>query len=332
MNKRSIGIIGGGSWATALCKIIFDSGRDFSLTWYFRNEEDIDHLKKHRHNKKYLSSIEIRTEKIQFTSNINELIKNSEILILAIPAAFIEETFSTIDSNISDKFIISGVKGMIPNRNQIVGDYLHTAFQIPIHHIAILTGPCHAEEIALERLSYLTLASENKEFAKQTQALFQTHYCKINISDDIYGTEYAAVLKNLYAIASGISHGLAYGDNFQAVLISNAIREINNFVHVVHPIQRDIKSSAYLGDLLVTAYSKFSRNRIFGNMIGKGYSVKSALLEMNMIPEGYYALKSIYEMCAQKNITLPIIQSLNRIINESKPPAEEIKHLTTRLN
>jgi glycerol-3-phosphate dehydrogenase (NAD(P)+) len=332
MISEKIGILGGGSWATALIKIISDSGSKLRVNWYIRNKENIDHILKHRHNKHYLSSVEIQTDMVNISSDIYKIIQDSDILLTAIPAAFIQDAMSLHKADLSGKYIISGVKGMIPEHKQILAEYFNTVYDVPLKNIGIITGPCHAEEIALERLSYLTVASENQSFAQKIGSYFKTHYTEINISDDIYGTEYAAVLKNIYAIAAGICHGLGYGDNFLAVLISNAIREMKTFVDKVHPVKRDIKSSAYLGDLLVTAYSKFSRNRIFGNMIGKGYPVRSALLEMNMIPEGYYALESIYQIITKHQIDLPIIESVHSIVYLNNSSSEEIKKLTKQLN
>ena len=215
----------------------------------------------------------------------------------------------------------------MPDENQIIGEFLHQHYQIPFENFLVISGPCHAEEVALEKLSYLTIASRDTQLAACFAGMLQTRYIKTNISDDIYGTEYAAVLKNIYAVASGICHGVGYGDNFQAVLISNAIRELKRFVDAVHPIARDIKESAYLGDLLVTAYSQFSRNRTFGNMIGKGYTVKSAQLEMNMIAEGYYAVNSLHQVNKQYNVHIPICDAVYAILYEKKSPVVEMKRL-----
>jgi glycerol-3-phosphate dehydrogenase (NAD(P)+) len=217
---------------------------------------------------------------------------------------------------------------MIPDENLLIGEFFHQKYEVPLGQIVIISGPCHAEEIALERLSYLTFSSENLRVARAVAQLFECFYVKTTISDDIYGAEYAAVLKNVFAIASGICHGLRYGDNFQAVLVANAIQEMERFVNAVHPIQRDIKFSAYLGDLLVTAYSQFSRNRTFGTMIGKGYSVKTAQLEMEMIAEGYYGTKCIYEINKKYNVKMPILNALYDILYEKKSPTTVIRQLT----
>ncbi len=261
-------------------------------------------------------------------SDINSIVEKSDLLIIAIPSAFIKEAFSKNKVSFTGKFIFSAVKGIVPGENQIIAEYFNQKYDVPIQRIGVITGPCHAEEVALERLSYLTVASENESLAKFIGKKIKTHFTKIKISDDIYGTEYSAVLKNIFAIASGICHGLGYGDNFQAVLVSNSIREIKRFVDVVHPINRDIKNSAYLGDLLVTAYSKFSRNRMFGTMIGKGYSVKSALLEMNMVPEGYYAVKGIFELNKKHDINLPILNAVYAILYQQKSAKSEMLKLT----
>jgi len=331
MNTKKIGVLGGGSWATALIKILSDNSENDEIHWYVRNDKNIEHIKKHKRNKKYLSSVELNTEKLNVTNDICKVINKSEILIVAIPSAFINEALKNV-KNLSEKYIFSSVKGVIPETNQIVADYLENKFNVKPKNIGIVAGPCHAEEIALERLSYLTVASENEDLAKYVADKFRVHYTKIKVSDDIYGTEYAAVLKNIFAVASGICNGLGYGDNFQAVLVSNAIREIKRFVDTVHPITRDIKNSAYLGDLLVTSYSKFSRNRVFGTMIGKGYSVRTAQLEMNMIAEGYYAAKGIYEINKKYKIEMPITDAVYNILYEGKNPSIEIENLTYKLD
>lgn len=331
MNVKKIGVLGGGSWATALIKLLSESKPDEKINWYIRNAENIKHIKEHKRNKHYLSSVKLNINKLDISNDINLIINKSDILIFAIPSAFIKDSLSENNIDLSSKYIFSAVKGIIPDDNQIVAEYFNQKYKVPVQNIGIITGPCHAEEIALERLSYLTVASENKNSANFIAERLKVHYTKINISDDIYGTEYSAVLKNIFAIASGICHGLGYGDNFQAVLVSNAIREIKRFVDEVHPITRDIKASAYLGDLLVTAYSKFSRNRIFGTMIGKAYSVKTALLEMNMIPEGYYSVKGIYEINKKYKIHMPITEAVYNILYNNKPPAIEIKLLTDKI-
>ncbi len=331
MLNSSTGILGGGSWATAIVKMLNDSENSRTLNWYIRNSENINHIKKYRHNKYYLSSVELNTDQLYLSDDINDVIQKSDILIFAIPSAFIKNALSKNNFSLSEKYIISAVKGIIPEDNIIFAKYFNRKYHVSKQNIGIIAGPCHAEEIAAERLSYLTVASENRELATHLGSMLKTRYTRINVSDDIYGTEYSAVLKNIFATASGICIGLGYGDNFQAVLVSNAIREIKRFVDTVHPITRDIKNSAYLGDLLVTAYSKFSRNRIFGTMIGKGYSVKAAQLEMKMIAEGYYAVKSIYEINKTRKIEMPITDAVYNILYENKIPSEEINKLTDKL-
>jgi glycerol-3-phosphate dehydrogenase (NAD(P)+) len=231
-----------------------------------------------------------------------------------------------------NKIVFSAIKGIVPRPLLIVGEYFNQEFAVPYSHIGVVTGPCHAEEVALEKLSYLTIASQSGEFAQYVAEKISCRYIRASVSDDIYGTEFSAVLKNVFAIASGICHGLGYGDNFQAVLISNAIQEISRFVDAVHPIDRDIKDTAYLGDLLVTAYSQFSRNRMFGAMIGKGYSVKMAHLEMNMVAEGYYAVKCIQEINSKYKVNMPITNAVYHILYEKISPVIEIKLLTDKLS
>jgi glycerol-3-phosphate dehydrogenase (NAD(P)+) len=328
-----IAMIGGGSWATAIIKMLSDNFTSKEIYWWMRNAEAITHLQKYKHNPNYLSSVEIRIPEENISGDLVQIINAADYIILNVPAAFLKETLQGITAGqLSGKKIISAIKGIVPDENMIIGEFLNEKYNVPLEDIVVISGPCHAEEVALEKLSYLTIASIDTELATSFASLVNTRYIKTNISDDIFGTEYAAVLKNIYAIASGICHGVGYGDNFQAVLISNAIREINRFVDVVHPISRDINESAYLGDLLVTAYSQFSRNRTFGNMIGKGYTVKSAQLEMNMIAEGYYAVNCMHYINKKYKVDMPISRAVYAILYEKHSPHIEMRLLTEQLN
>lgn len=333
MEIPKIAMIGGGSWATAIVKMLSDNSADKEVLWWMRNEEAISHIKNFRHNPSYLSAVEIKVKPENISFDIKAIITKSDYVILNVPAAFLKHTLKEINAtDLKGKKIISAIKGIVPDDNLIIGDFLHEKLAVPYENIIVISGPCHAEEVALEKLSYLTIASIDNALATTFAGFLSTRYIKTNVSDDIYGTEYAAVLKNIYAVASGICHGLGYGDNFQAVLIANAISEIKRFVDAVHPIERDIKESAYLGDLLVTAYSQFSRNRNFGNMIGKGYTVKSAQLEMNMIAEGYYAANSMYLINEKYKVNMPICDAVYHILYENKSAAVEMKLLTEKLN
>ncbi len=326
-----IAIIGSGSWATALAKLLLNNTS--KINWFIRKQEDIALFKEHKNNPKYLSSVEFDISKITFFDSVSDCIKNSDFIILAIPSAFLHSSFTDIkEKDLKDKIIFSAIKGIVPEHNLIVGEYLNTVYNVPLQNIGVITGPCHAEEVAMEKLSYLTIASQNIENAATLSNLLNCRYLRSSVSDDIYGTEYSAVLKNVIAVAGGICHGLGYGDNFLAVLVSNAIQEIKRFVDEVHPIDRDIQASAYLGDLLVTAYSQFSRNRMFGTMLGKGYGVKRAQLEMNMIAEGYYAVKCVYEINKKYNVHMPITNAVYNIIYKNKDAAKEITELTTQLS
>jgi glycerol-3-phosphate dehydrogenase (NAD(P)+) len=327
--QSSVAVLGGGSWATALIKIL--SINIDSLGWYIRDKENLDFIKKHRHNKKYLTSVELPVEKIQFFDNISEAIKSADILIFAIPTPFLKDSISKYTGKFRRKFIVSAIKGIVPGDNLTVAEFFKTYYEVPFSSIGIISGPCHAEEIALERLSYLTISCKSLKNAEVIADKLRCFFVKVNTSNDIYGTEYAAVLKNIFAIASGISHGLGYGDNFQAVLVSNATQEIKRFLDITYKRSRKINSSPYLGDLLVTSYSQFSRNRTFGTMIGKGYSVKTAQLEMNMIAEGYYAIACIKEINAKYNVKMPIADAVYNILYEKISPAIEIKLLSEKL-
>jgi glycerol-3-phosphate dehydrogenase (NAD(P)+) len=334
MNEaKKIAVIGGGSWATANIKMLLDNTAEKEIFWWMRNESSIEHLKKYKHNPNYLSSIEIRLPEDNISSDIKEVISAADMVLLNIPAAFLKEALQEITPDLlTGKKIISAIKGIVPEDNMIIAEFMNSTYGIPLESIVVISGPCHAEEVALEKLSFLTIASLDIDLATTVANMLNTRYIKTNVSDDIYGTEYAAVLKNIYAVASGICNGVGYGDNFQAVLISNAIREIKNFVDAVHPIDRDIKESAYLGDLLVTAYSQFSRNRMFGNMVGKGYTVKSAQLEMNMIAEGYYAVNCLHQINKNYKVHMPICRAVYAILYEKHSPAIEMRLLTEQLS
>ncbi len=330
---RRIAIIGGGSWATAIVKMICDNSTPKEIFWWMRDQVAVDHICKYHHNPNYLSSVEVKVKPENVFTDIRKAIKDADMVLLNVPAAFLKEVLKDVTpENLKGKKIISAIKGIVPDENQIIGDFMHDKYQIPFDDILVISGPCHAEEVALEKLSYLTIACQNTNLACEFSQLINTRYIKTNISDDIYGTEYGAVLKNIYAVASGICHGVGFGDNFQAVLISNAIREMKKFVDAVHPINRDIMESAYLGDLLVTAYSQFSRNRTFGNMIGKGYTVKSAQLEMNMVAEGYYAANSIHQINKNYKVNMPIARAVYAILYEKHSPHIEMKLLSDKLN
>jgi glycerol-3-phosphate dehydrogenase (NAD(P)+) len=323
-------VIGGGSWATAIAKMLCVNQEQ--IAWYMRNEEAIAHLKSEHHNPNYLSSVEFKLEQLFLTSDINEAVAFADIIIFAVPSAFLNAELQKLSTQLEGKIIFSAIKGIVPETSLIVGEHFHKTFDIPYENIGVITGPCHAEEVALERLSYLTIACGDAQKAKVVAQNLSSNYIKSKISDDIIGTEYAAMLKNIYAIAAGMAHGLGYGDNFQAVLMSNGIREMKKFIRKVHKMKRNINDSAYLGDLLVTGYSVFSRNRMFGNMIGKGYTVKSAMMEMSMVAEGYYAAKSAWELNQKYQAKTPIIDAVHEILYEGKEAKKVFKKLTDKLD
>lgn len=328
--QQKIAVLGGGSWATAIVKMLSENLEN--VGWYMRDSQTIEHIKENNHNPKYLSSAELDANRFDLSDDINETVLKYDTLIFAIPSAFLESELHKLSISLENKIIFSAIKGIVPETGLIVGEHFNREYQIPLENIGVITGPCHAEEVAMERLSYLTIACQDEKKAKKMAKFLESWYINTKTSDDIIGTEYAAVLKNIYAVAAGIAHGLGYGDNFQAVLISNAIREMKRFIRKVHKMKRNINNSAYLGDLLVTGYSTFSRNRQFGNMIGKGYTVKSAQLEMSMIAEGYYAAKSAYKISQENKAKTPIIDAVFTILYEQKSPKKEFKKLTEKLN
>jgi len=302
--------------------------------WYMRNETALEYIKKDKHNPNYLSSVEFDVSKLKLSNDINKMVIYADYLIFVIPSAFLYAELKKLNTSLKGKIVFSAIKGIVPETSLIVGDHFFSNLKIPFKDIGVITGPCHAEEVALERLSYLTIACADDKKAQIVADHLSCDYIKCKTSEDIIGTEYAAMLKNIYAIAAGIAHGLGYGDNFQSVLMSNAIREMKKYVKKIYKMKRDINGSAYLGDLLVTGYSTFSRNRMFGNMIGKGYTVKSAQMEMSMIAEGYYATKSAYllNQDKEKNAKTPIINAVYSILYEGKNAKNVFKALTDKLD
>jgi len=324
-----IAIMGGGSWATAIAKIVLAQAE--SINWYMRRDDRIEEFKRLGHNPAYLTSVRFEIKNINFSSDINKVVKESDTLIFVTPSPYLKSHLKKLKTKIKDKFIVTAIKGIVPDENLIVSDYFHQVYGVPEENIAVIAGPCHAEEVALERLSYLTIGCKDIDKAKIFARQLAGHYIKTSVSPDVAGIEYASVLKNIYAIAAGICSGLKYGDNFQAVLVSNAIQEMNRFCNAVYPFHRNLQESVYLGDLLVTAYSKFSRNRTFGTMIGKGYSVKTAQVEMEMIAEGYYGTKCIYEINEKYQVNMPILDAVYAILYQRRSPALVMRELTSKL-
>ncbi len=324
-----IAIMGGGSWATAIAKIMLV--QEESINWYMRRDDRIEDFKRLGHNPAYLTGVRFDVKRINFSSDINKTVRDSDILIFVTPSPYLKSHLKKLKTKIKDKFIITAIKGIVPDENLIVSSYFNQMYDVPMENIAVLAGPCHAEEVALERLSYLTIGCSDISKARLVADKMKSAYIKTSVSHDVEGIEYASVLKNVYAIAAGICSGLKYGDNFQAVLISNAVQEMNRFINTVHPQQRTVTDSAYLGDLLVTSYSNFSRNRVFGTMIGKGYSVKSAQVEMEMIAEGYFGTKCIKELNRHLHVNMPIMDAVYNILYERISPMIEIKLLTDSL-
>ncbi|MFM7387621.1 MAG: NAD(P)H-dependent glycerol-3-phosphate dehydrogenase [Bacteroidota bacterium] len=325
------GVLGSGSWATALVKILSENLEH--VNWYVRNVDNLQYIEEFGHNPKYLQSASFPKEKLRLHGDLLPFIQQSDILIAAVPAAFLHETLGSIDPQcFNGKSVISAIKGIVPEFHAIPARYFHKTFEIPYAQLGIVCGPCHAEEIALERLSYLTVGSENAALSKQVANALRCRYVEVSENDDLFGAELSAILKNVYAIASGMYAGLGYGDNFQAVLVSNALQEMKRFIDVVHPIHRDVNSSAYMGDLLVTAYSKFSRNRTFGFMLGQGYTLQSAKLELTMIAEGYYATRSLVEINQKFQVEMPILTAVYSVLYQGANCQRKMKELTSKLS
>ncbi|MFM7310064.1 MAG: NAD(P)H-dependent glycerol-3-phosphate dehydrogenase [Flavobacteriales bacterium] len=331
MGTPRVGVLGGGSWATAQVKLLCNHSDQ--VNWWMRNKEAIDHIRQFGHNPNYIQSIEFDLEKLNVTDDLQAVIDQSDYIVVAIPSAFLHETIQHHKpTGLENKVLFSAIKGIINEFDAIPARYFHKQLGVPYENIGIVCGPCHAEEVALEKLSYLTIGCHDIEKANEMAKILACRYIKTTTTEDVFGAELAAILKNVYAVASGICHGLGYGDNFQAVLISSAIREMERFIETVNETHRDVKSSAYLGDLLVTGYSPYSRNRTFGTMVGKGYSVKWATIEMNMVAEGYYATRGIHEINKKFGADIPIADAVYRILYEKISPMMEMRILTDKLS
>ncbi|SHK08385.1 NAD(P)H-dependent glycerol-3-phosphate dehydrogenase [Epilithonimonas mollis] len=324
-----VGVLGSGSFATAIVKMLAENCK--TVNWCVRNEFVKGAIEQRGHNPSYLTTVSFNLKKLHITTDINELVSHSDVIILAVPSIYLADSMEKMTCEYQDKLFCSAIKGIVPKHNDIVAHYLKDEFRIGFKNQAVIAGPCHAEEVAMERLSYLTVAVAQKEDAEVLQEILSSHYIKVNTSCDILGNEYSAILKNIYAIGAGIASGLGYGDNFIAVYVSNAIREMETFLEAIYPEPRDVNDSAYLGDLIVTAYSLFSRNRNLGNLIGKGYTVKSAIQSMSMVAEGYYATNGIYAICKEKKLKLPIINAVYDILYEGKNAEKQFAKLTDKL-
>ncbi|WP_162053871.1 NAD(P)H-dependent glycerol-3-phosphate dehydrogenase [Pontibacter pamirensis] len=323
---EKVAVLGGGSWATAIVKIL--SENKSQVHWWMRNRNDVQHLISYKHNPRYLSQVSFDLNYVKPTSDIQAVLAAADWVILAVPAAFVRLALADLaEDTFTGKVVVSAIKGMIPEENVLITDYMERNYHVPNSHQLVIAGPCHAEEVALEKQSYLTIGSHDMPTAERFCELLRNRYVKANPLDDLDGIEYCAVMKNIIAMACGIARGLNYGDNFQAVMVSNAMFEIERFLDAIMPIHRDLSGSAYLGDLLVTAYSQFSRNRTFGNMIGHGYTVKSAQIEMNMVAEGYYAVQSIFELNKKLKVDMPITNAVYHVLYERISPAVEFEIL-----
>lgn len=329
-NLPRVGVVGSGSFATAIVKMLVENSE--KVHWCVRNEFVKGAIELRGHNPVYLTSVSFNKENLAITTDINELVSNCDVIVLATPSIYLSDAIEKMTCDYTCKIFVSAIKGIVPKVNDVVAHYLRDEFKIGFRCQAVIAGPCHAEEVAMERLSYLTIATAEDKVGEILKKLFASDFINVHTSKDILGNEYSAILKNIYAIGAGMASGLGYGDNFAAVFVSNAIREMEVFLEAIYEEPRDVNESAYLGDLLVTAYSLFSRNRSLGNLIGKGYTVKSAIQSMNMIAEGYYAVDSVYKTGKEKGLDLPIINTIYNILYEEKSAEKLFKKLTLRLN
>ena len=321
-----IAIIGSGSWATAIAKIVIEHTHD--IGWYFRKEDKIEEFKRKGHNPAYLTSVHFNLNEIFFSSDINEIVEEYDTLVFVTPSPYLKDLLKKLKKGLHSKLIVTAIKGIVPDEDLVCSEYFHKAYNVPYENLAVIGGPSHAEEVAMERLTYLTIGCSDVDKARSFSEKLASNYVKTKTSQDVIGIEYASVLKNVYAIAAGMCYGLKYGDNFQAVLMSNAMQEMNRFLNTINPIERSIIDSVYLGDQLVTGYSKFSRNHTFGAMIGKGYSVKAAQIEMEMVAEGYFGTKCMKEINRRLHVNMPILDAVYNILYERINPQTEIKLLT----
>ena len=321
-----IAIIGSGSWATAIAKIVIEHTHD--IGWYFRKEDKIEEFKRKGHNPAYLTSVHFNLNEIFFSSDINEIVEEYDTLVFVTPSPYLKNLLKKLKKELHSKLIVTAIKGIVPDEDLVCSEYFHKAYNVPYENLAVIGGPSHAEEVAMERLTYLTIGCSDVDKARSFSEKLASNYVKTKTSQDVIGIEYASVLKNVYAIAAGMCYGLKYGDNFQAVLMSNAMQEMNRFLNTINPIERSIIDSVYLGDQLVTGYSKFSRNHTFGAMIGKGYSVKAAQIEMEMVAEGYFGTKCMKEINRRLHVNMPILDAVYNILYERINPQTEIKLLT----
>ena len=321
-----IAIIGSGSWATAIAKIVIEHTHD--IGWYFRKEDKIEEFKRKGHNPAYLTSVHFNLNEISFSSDINEIVEEYDTLVFVTPSPYLKDLLKKLKKELHSKLIVTAIKGIVPDEDLVCSEYFHKAYNVPYENLAVIGGPSHAEEVAMERLTYLTIGCSDVDKARSFSEKLASNYVKTKTSQDVIGIEYASVLKNVYAIAAGMCYGLKYGDNFQAVLMSNAMQEMNRFLNTINPIERAIIDSVYLGDQLVTGYSKFSRNHTFGAMIGKGYSVKAAQIEMEMVAEGYFGTKCMKEINRRLHVNMPILDAVYNILYERINPQTEIKLLT----
>jgi glycerol-3-phosphate dehydrogenase (NAD(P)+) len=339
----NFGIIGSGSWGTAIAKILTDNGH--VINWWNRSEAAIEQFRLRKHNPQYLSHVRFQMDRIHLTSNVSDVVASADVVIIAVPSAYVVDALSTLTSDIfENKIVLSAVKGIIPEVNLLLNDYLQQKFNFPLKQYFALLGPCHAEEVAAEKLSYLTFSGIDQKLTSEISDCFNTSYIRTVVNKDIFGVQYAAILKNIYALGSGIAHGLDYGDNFLSVLIANSADEMAGFLrkagivnaevgyiehkkNTTEDLHNNYAASVYMGDLLVTCYSLYSRNRTFGNMIGKGYSVKAAQLEMNMVAEGYNASRCMFMLNQKIMADMPIAETVYKILWDNLSPEEGFQNI-----
>ena len=326
-HKAKVAVIGSGSWATAIVKILLNNLS--TVYWWVREQEIEEGVQNKGRNPLYLSSALLDKKKIEVSTDLKYIVSQADTIILVVPSAYLFSTLSDLQAeDFQNKNVISAIKGLVPERMNSISSYMMNDFNLTADRLGVICGPSHAEEIASERLTYLASGSANLKLAEEVANYFSCNYVRVHVSNDMEGIEFSVVLKNIYALAAGIFRGIGYGDNLLALFNTNCINEMAHFIESIFPnSQRNLFTAPYLGDFLVTAYSQFSRNRAFGIMIGNGYSVRTAQLEMKMIAEGYYATRSIHEINVKHNLNIPIAEAVYRILYENASPKIEIPKL-----
>ena len=323
-------VIGHGSWATVLVKVL--TTNESCVGWYVRNNEVLELLRDEGRNCRYLSDIEFDMNRIRLSDDLNAIVSEADILFLVTPAAYLKYYLSDLRISLKDKMVVSAVKGIIPDENLFVTDYLKQQYGLSDAQLCFICGPTHAEEVGHGQLTYLTLACKEVMNTRVVGEKLKTSYIKISCQSNIDYLERSSVLKNIYAIIVGIAVGMGYGDNFISVLVSNCIKEMYFLLDPknVNDLTKFTPSN-FFGDLLVSCYSSHSRNRQLGMLIGRGNTVKTALNEMTMVAEGYYSSAMLPFLPEEQRRQLPIAEKAYQVLHQGMSARKAIKDLENLL-